>query len=304
MALDPRACSGRCSGGWSDLSAAAAWSRWPATRPSRMTFYFGACAGGVWKTTDGGTYWENVSDGFFQTRRGRRARGRAGRPQRHLRRHGRGCIRGNVSHGDGVYRSTDAGRTWPTSACATRATSPGCASTPAIPTSSTSPRSATRSGPNQERGVFRSTDGGRPGSRSCSASEDAGAVDLTHGPAQPARPLRGVLAGAAHAVGHDQRRSGQSALFKSTDGGDTWTEISPQPGLPRGRARQDRRRRLAGRRPSVSSPWSRPRTARCSAPTTAAPPGSAVSDRARTAQRPWYYMHIFADPRTPTPSGC
>ena len=54
-----------------------------------MTFYFGACAGGVWKTTDGGTYWENVSDGFFKTAAVGAIAVAAVRPERHLRRHGR-----------------------------------------------------------------------------------------------------------------------------------------------------------------------------------------------------------------------
>ena len=77
-----------------------------------MTFYFGACAGGVWKTTDGGTYWENVSDGYFKTAAvGAIAVAEADRNVVYVGM-GESCIRGDVSYGDGVYRSTDAGRTW------------------------------------------------------------------------------------------------------------------------------------------------------------------------------------------------
>src|SRR6266700_3698928 len=75
-------------------------------------FYFGACAGGVWKTTDAGTYWENVSDGFFSTA----AVGAldVAPSDSNLIYSGTGetTIRIDVSHGDGVYKSTDAGRTW------------------------------------------------------------------------------------------------------------------------------------------------------------------------------------------------
>ena len=77
-----------------------------------MVFYFGGCAGGVWKTYDGGTYWENVSDGYFKTAAvGAIAVAESG-PNVIYAGMGESCIRGDVSHGDGVYRSTDAGRTW------------------------------------------------------------------------------------------------------------------------------------------------------------------------------------------------
>ena len=70
-----------------------------------MTFYFGACAGGVWKTTDGGTYWENVSDGFFETAAVGALAVAPSEPNVVYAGTGEACIRGNVSHGDGVYRS-------------------------------------------------------------------------------------------------------------------------------------------------------------------------------------------------------
>src|SRR5438876_1180879 len=76
------------------------------------TFYFGACAGGVWKTTDGGTYWENVSDGFFEVSAIGAIAVAPSDGNVVYAGTGEACIRGNVSHGDGVYRSTDGGRTW------------------------------------------------------------------------------------------------------------------------------------------------------------------------------------------------
>src|ERR671939_134079 len=77
-----------------------------------MVFYFGACAGGVWKTTDGGTYWENVSDGFFRTAAVGAIAVADADPNVVYAGMGETCIRGNVSHGDGVYKSTDGGKTW------------------------------------------------------------------------------------------------------------------------------------------------------------------------------------------------
>src|SRR5215216_3798312 len=76
------------------------------------TFYFGACAGGVWKTTDGGTYWQNVSDGFFNTAAVGAIAVADSDPNVVYAGMGECCIRGDVSHGDGVYRSTDGGMTW------------------------------------------------------------------------------------------------------------------------------------------------------------------------------------------------
>ena len=75
-------------------------------------FYFGACAGGVWKTTDGGTYWENISDGFFNTASVGAIAVAESDANVIYAGMGESCIRGNVCHGDGVYGSTDAGKSW------------------------------------------------------------------------------------------------------------------------------------------------------------------------------------------------
>src|SRR5579875_3258519 len=77
-----------------------------------MVFYFGACAGGVWKTTDGGTYWENVSDDYFSTAAVGAIAVAASDPNVIYAGTGETTIRGNVSHGDGVYKSADGGATW------------------------------------------------------------------------------------------------------------------------------------------------------------------------------------------------
>ncbi|MCH8206743.1 MAG: glycosyl hydrolase, partial [Chloroflexi bacterium] len=77
----------------------------------KQVFYMG-CAGGVWKTSDGGTYWENVSDGFFGTASVGAIAVSESDPNVIYAGTGEACIRGDVSHGDGVYRSTDRGRTW------------------------------------------------------------------------------------------------------------------------------------------------------------------------------------------------
>src|SRR5688500_2602406 len=142
-------------------------------------FYFGGCAGGVWKTSDGGTYWQCVSDGFFNTA----AVGAlavapsdsnviyAGTRETTIRLH--------ESHGDGVYKSTDAGTTWQ---------HVGLADTRQIGKIRVHPHNPDivyvaalghAFGPNQERGVFKSTDGGATWRQVLSRGEKAGAVDLS-----------------------------------------------------------------------------------------------------------------------------
>jgi hypothetical protein len=136
------------------------------TEPS--TFYFGACAGGVWKTTDGGTYWENVSDGFFEISAVGALAIAPSAPSVLYAGTGEACIRGNVSHGDGVYRSDDGGRTW---------TNVGLRDTRHIGRVRVHPRDADLVyvaalghawGPNRERGVFRSRMAAPRGSTCCS----------------------------------------------------------------------------------------------------------------------------------------
>ena len=78
----------------------------------KMTFYMGACAGGVWKTTDGGEYWHNISDGYFNTAAIGALAVSASDPNVIYAGTGESTIRGNVSHGDGVYKSVDAGLSW------------------------------------------------------------------------------------------------------------------------------------------------------------------------------------------------
>src|SRR5215510_7019636 len=129
--------------------------------PSKpMVFYFGGCAGGVWKTTDGGTNWENVSDGSFRTAAVGAIQVSASDPNVIYVGTGESTIRGNVSHGDGVYKSTDGGKTW---------RNMGLRDTRHIGKIRIHPKNPDivyvaalghAFGPNAERGVFRSKDGG------------------------------------------------------------------------------------------------------------------------------------------------
>src|SRR4051812_26508081 len=151
----------------------------------QMIFYFGACAGGVWKTSDGGTTWDNVSDGYFKTAAVGAIPVADADPNVVYAGMGETAIRGNVAEGDGVYKSTDGGATW--QHC-------GLADTRAIARIRIHPRDPDVVyvaalghiwGPNKERGVYRSTDGGNTWQQILFRSDRAGAIDLTMDPRNP-----------------------------------------------------------------------------------------------------------------------
>ena len=195
------------------------------------TYYFGATGGGVWKTIDGGQTWKNVSDGFFGGSIGAVAVSDWD-PNVVYAGGGEVTVRGNVSHGDGVWRSTDAGRTW---------TKAGLPSSRHIPRIRIHPRNPDLVyaavlghlfGPSSDRGVYRSKDGGKTWERILFANENAGAVDLVMDPTN-ARILYASTWRVRRAPYSLESGGEGSALWKSTDGGDTWKNISRNKGLPK-----------------------------------------------------------------------
>jgi len=261
----------------------------------QMTFYFGACAGGVWKTTDGGTTWDSISDGFFKTAAVGALAVVDADPNVIFVGMGETAIRGNVSHGDGVYKSTDGGQTW--RHC-------GLADTRAIARIRIHPRDPDLVyvaalghvwGPNEERGVFRSRDGGQTWERILFRDERTGAIDLTMDPRNP-RILYAALWEAQRSPHALVSGGPGSGLFKSTDGGDTWTEISGNRGLPTG---------VKGKIGVAVSPAQSGRVWALVEAIDGAlfrsDDGGAswlrVSENPELRRRFWYYGHLFADPQ-------
>ncbi|MGH2584373.1 MAG: VPS10 domain-containing protein [Dehalococcoidia bacterium] len=262
-----------------------------------MIFYFGACAGGVWKTTDGGTYWQNVSDGFFDTAAVGAIAVADSDPNVVYAGMGECCIRGDVSHGDGVYRSTDAGRTWQHL---------GLEATRSIARVRVHPKDpdivyvaalGDIFGPSQERGVYRSKNGGKTWEKVLFRDENTGAIDLSLDPSNP-RILYAALWQVRRTPWSLTSGGPGSGLYKSTDGGDTWTEISDNRGLPKG---------LKGRIGVAVSPA---RPGRVFALMEAEKDGSGlyrsedggaswqrISEDREIQGRRWYYMHVFPDPQ-------
>ncbi|WP_455169853.1 WD40/YVTN/BNR-like repeat-containing protein [Aegicerativicinus sediminis] len=194
-------------------------------------FYFGSTGGGVWRTTDGGRSWDNISDGYFG--------GSIGSVEVAPNDHnviyvggGEKTVRGNVSSGYGIFKTVDAGKTW---------TSMGLENSRHIPRIQVHPRDfntvyAAVLGniykPTQDRGVYKSNDGGKTWKKVLYVNDQAGAVDLILDPNNPriiyASTWRVQRTPYSLSSGGDG-----SALWKSTDSGETWSEISKNEGFPK-----------------------------------------------------------------------
>ena len=264
-----------------------------------MVFYFGACAGGVWKTIDGGAYWENISDGFFTSASVGAIAVAESDPNVIYVGTGESCVRNNVSPGDGVYRSTDGGVTW---------THVGLKETRHISRVRIDPSDPSRVyvgalgdifGPSKERGVYRSLDGGAKWEKVLFRSENAGAADLWLDPSNP-RILYAALWHAQRTPWSMESGGPDSSLYKSLDGGDTWDEITEREGLPKtlkgrmgiagspampGRVwaliEADKDKGGLYRSEDYGETWER------------------VSEERGIQGRPWYYSHIVPDPQDP-----
>lgn len=198
-----------------------------------MIFYFGACAGGVWKTIDGGVYWRCVSDGFFTSAAiGALAVARSDSNVIYAGT-GEATIRVDVSYGDGVYRSTDAGRSWTHLGLKeTRHIGKICIH-PYDPDIVYVAALGDAFGPNEERGVFRSKDGGKTWKKVLYRNPDSGAVDISMDPKNP-RILFAATWQTRRSFWNLNSGGPGSGIFRSLDGGDTWEELSGRNGLPGG----------------------------------------------------------------------
>ncbi|EDP70958.1 glycosyl hydrolase, BNR repeat-containing protein [Flavobacteriales bacterium ALC-1] len=195
-------------------------------------YYFGSTGGGIWKTTNGGRQWENISDGFFGGSIGSIAVSKSD-PNVMYVGGGEKTVRGNVSSGYGIWKSEDAGKTWKASGLKNSRHVPRIAVHPTNHNIVYAGVLGNIYKPTQERGVYKSTDGGKTWRKTLFSNEHAGVVDLIMDPTNPrvlyASTWRVQRTPYSLSSGGDG-----SALWKSTDSGETWTEISTKKGFPKG----------------------------------------------------------------------
>ena len=193
--------------------------------------YFGAVGGGLWKTIDGGENWGSVTDFQITSASVGAVAVSETNPDLVFIGTGETCIRGNIMPGDGVYRSTDAGDTWEHVGFRE---SHGISKVRIHPTNPDIVYVASfgkYSAPSEERGVFKSTDGGDSWERVLFRNDETGAIDLVIDRNDPDVLYASLWE--AYRKEYQMSSGGPgSGMFKSTDGGDTWTEITRNPGMP------------------------------------------------------------------------
>ncbi len=260
----------------------------------RNTYYFGGTGGGVWKSTDAGRTWKNVSDGFFGGSIGAVAVSEWD-PNVVYAGGGEVTVRGNVSHGDGLWKSTDAGRTWKLSGLTDGRQIVRIRIHPKDPDLVYAAVLGHVFGPNETRGVYRSKDGGGHWERVLFVSDRVGAVDLAMDPTNP-RILYASMWNFKRTPYSLESGGPGSGIWKTTDGGDHWSELTRNPGLPHGTIG------INGVTVSPSNPDN------LYAVVEAAEGGlfrsrdagktwTKTSDDRELRQRAWYYSHVYADPK-------
>jgi photosystem II stability/assembly factor-like uncharacterized protein len=310
LILLPTSAMGQRGGGAQPTSAGPFGAlRWRSLGPARggrsiavagsdarpFEYYMGATGGGLWKTTDGGISWKPVTDALIDYSSVGAVAVSPSNPDVVYIGTGEADIRGNIIQGGGAYRSSDAGKTW---------THIGLTETQVIakirvhPTNPDLVYAAAfghHAAPNPERGVYRSKDGGKTWDKILFRNDKTGANELVLDPKNPQVIYAALWEASRNAFEMSSGGPG-SGIFKSTDGGDHWTEISRNPGLPKG---------VLGK---IGFSVSGADSSRLYAQIEAEDGGFFVSDdaganwkkvneRRDLRQRAFYYSRVYADPK-------
>jgi photosystem II stability/assembly factor-like uncharacterized protein len=264
------------------------------TKP--LVFYFGAVNGGVWKTVNAGASWDNITDGKTDISSVGAIAVAPSDPNVIYVGTGESQLREDLTYGTGMYRSTDAGQTWQNLGLTETHQIASIRVHPTNPDIAYVAAMGHAFGPNAERGVFRTLDGGKSWKKVLFLNDSTGATDLSLDPTNP-RVLFASMWKFQRSPWGMEAGGGRSGLWKSTDGGDTWTDLSTNPGMPKAPlgkigvdvspanprriyASVEARDTLGGifRSDDGGESWSR------------------VNGQQMFQVRPWYYSAVTADP--------
>ena len=256
------------------------------------TYYFGGTGGGVWKSTDGALTWTSVFDQEGTSAVGSLAVAPSDRNIVYVGT-GEACLRGNISHGDGVYRTLDGGRTWKNLGLRDSRAIGKVIVNPKNPDIAFVAALGHPFGPNPERGIFRTLDGGKTWEKVLYKDENTGGIDVTFDP-RNSNILFAALWEVRRTPWSLSSGGPGSGLYRSNDGGTTWKRLDEK-GLPKGpygrigvsvAANSDRVYALIQandgglyRSDDGGDTW------------------QLVNGSHSLIQRPWYYMHVIADPQ-------
>ncbi len=199
----------------------------------KLEYYFGAVGGGLWKTTDGGLNWKPVTDGQITSSSVGAVAVSESNPDIVYIGTGETEFRGNIMQGDGVYKSTDAGKTWKNIGLKNSQSISRVRIHPTNPDIVYVSVLGHAFGPNEERGVFKTIDGGKTWNKVLYKGDKAGAADLVIDPKNPENVYATIweVYRTPYKMWADV---GISGLFKSTDDGNSWTELTKNPGMSKG----------------------------------------------------------------------
>ena len=258
------------------------------------TYYFGAVAGGIWKTTDGGANWKPVFDKQHTPSSIGALAVSASDPNVIYAGSGESALRGNITYGDGVYKSVDGGKHWRhvglkdsrhIGAIIVHPENPDIVFVAAV---------GHAFGPNDERGIYRTTDGGKTWKKVLGKDQNTGAIDIVFDPHNPSTLFAALYQVRRQPWFFSSGGEG-SGLYRSTDGGDTWQHLQGH-GLPEG---------VLGR---IGVTVSGADSDRVYAIVEAKEGGifrsedggdswEKINDDLRSRQRAWYFSKIYADPK-------
>lgn len=257
-------------------------------------FYFGSTGGGVWKTQDGGSNWKNISDGFFGGSVGSIAVSKSD-PATILVGMGENTMRGNVSEGMGIWKSENGGRSWKNMGLTDTRHIMRIVIHPKNPNVIYVAALGHLFGPNSERGIFRSMNGGVSWEKILYVNENVGACDLVIDPTDP-NILLATFWNVKRTPYSLESGGPGSGIYKTTDAGNNWTNITKNKGLP-----QDTLGiigiTIAASNPDIYYAIIEAKTGGIFKSDDAGKTWNKVSDNSNQRQRAWYFSKIFCDPK-------
>lgn len=260
-----------------------------------MEAYFGATGGGLWKTTDGGESWFPVTDFQIASASVGAVAVSETNPDLVFIGTGETCIRGNILPGDGLYRSRDAGETWEHVGFSDSDAISKVRVHPADPEIVFVASFGKYSVPSAERGVYKSTDGGDTWRQVLFRDERTGAIDIVIDRNDP-NVIYATLWEAFRKEYTMSSGGPGSGMYKSTDGGETWTEITRNPGMPQDGVVGRIGVAVSGANSSRVYSLFEHENGGLFRSDDAGATWELVNDERRIRQRAFYYTHVFADP--------